>query len=117
MSTTDLTLSNPLIKGFMEGSPAYIPVSELIYIHTHLVQENFLSDIESLIGRVTELSTRKRLRPRMSNKLLQATIDLGAILPNINETTAPKILYILRDIYLICNNILSFEKAEDETKT
>jgi hypothetical protein len=113
MPITDLTLGNPLIRGFMEGSSAYVPTGELIYVHTHLIQKNFLSDIESMVSMVEEINSKKKIKPKFANKLERATVELGGLLPKVSEDTASRILYILRDVYLISKIIISSEQPNE----
>ena len=108
MPSTDLTLSNKLIHDYFEGSNEYTPISELLYIHTHLIPDNFLSQIERLINMTDELVSNPELKikPKLVHRISNAAEDLGKLLPNVNETTAPTILELLREIYQACGRIL-----------
>ena len=99
MPIIDFTLKNPLIKGFLEGTSEYVPSGELIYVHTHLLAENFLSEIETLVNVANENILSSPKKSKKAKRLVVAAEELAKILPEINETTAPRILYVLRDVY------------------
>ena len=106
MPITDFTLNNPLIKDFLEGKSTYVPSGELVYIHTHLIQHNFLSEIETMLSIAHQVIDTITIKPKWTNRLLQAYMDLADILPNLNQETAPRILHILKDVYQISKHII-----------
>ena len=59
----------------------------------------------------------KPISGKIQNKLLQATLDLGKLMPAVNDKTAPRILYLLRDVYNICTQILQERGVKNEIKS
>lgn len=107
MALADFSFTNTQIKKYFEGSDAYIPVSELLYIHTHpLVKPNFLDEIEALINKTSAWMVSKNVRGTAVEKITSLAIKLGAELPNLTRENAPIVLTHLRDIYTICTALL-----------
>lgn len=107
MSLLDFSFSNTQIKAYFEGSDAYVPVSELMYIHSHpLIKPNFLDQLEALILQTSELIKKKNIRGAIIDRLTTHAASFGAELPTITQDNAPKILGHLREVYKICNGLL-----------
>lgn len=107
MSTlTDFSFTNTQIKEFFEGSNSYIPVSELLYVHSHpLIKPNFLAEIESLINITGEIMVQKKMSGAPVKKFTSLAQDLGRELPELTEDNAVSVLGTLRDIYKLCTTI------------
>lgn len=104
----DLTFNNQMILGYFKGDNSYLPVSELIYLHEHpLITRSFLVELEKLVNRTVETIARKNIHGRTLDKFVDATIKLGAGLPTIDQQTAPAILNELRNVYMLCNELLN----------
>lgn len=112
MPTADLTLSNPLILRFLEGDDSYVPTGELIYVHTRLIQNNFLSDLERMVGVADQILAAFPKEAKLARRLVNATTELGSILPVINEETAPRIMHLLRDVYKTTKKILALTEPK-----
>lgn len=103
----DFSLSNPLISNYFDGDDSYIPVSELLYLHTHpLVQPNFLSDIEKLINDTAVYLESKNMRGTVVEQIVTLTIEMSSYLPSLDRENAPKFLETLRRIYSICVGLI-----------
>jgi len=112
MAITDFTLSNPLIHGYLEGTSDYVPTGELIYVHTHFIQNNFVSQIEKMVAQADlaiQESKDKDLddgRKVLGKRMIRATNELLELVPNINIDTAPRVLSVLRDVYRTSKRII-----------
>lgn len=115
MTTLDLTLRNPLIEGFFKGTSNYVPSGEFVYIHTHLVSENFLSEIETLIRMACEqLIIIKDTDPAAfqahATKLESLFPGINLLFSlsssNIDEKNAKRMLFILKDAYQFTMEVL-----------
>jgi hypothetical protein len=108
MSIIDLSFNNISIANYFSGDNSYIPVSELLYIHTHpLVRPNFLTDIEMLINQVAVKIAAKPVNGVPATDLANYAVSLAVELQNLTETNAPVVLGLLRVIYTYCNNLLT----------
>lgn len=104
----DFSFNNPLIKNYFEGSDEYIPVAELMYVHSHpLIHPNFLHDIERLLNQTLEVIVRKNIKGGLHSKFLHLTQSLGKLLPLTAESNAAEALTVLREIYVFCNKIIA----------
>ncbi|MNK09967.1 hypothetical protein D3C87_279770 [compost metagenome] len=107
MILADFSFNNPQIKEYFNGSDAYIPTSEFMYIHTHpLVKPNFVDHLESMINRTAILVEKRSIRGAVIDKFTDLAIKLGAELPNVTKETAPVVLSHLREIYKLCKSLL-----------
>jgi hypothetical protein len=107
MATTDFTFDNPLISAYFTGSNSYVPSAELMFVHTHpLIRNSFLAQIEVLINETKEFLIRKNMKGIVLEKFTTYTIQLGAELPKLSQQSAPNVLIILRNIYVLCNQLL-----------
>jgi hypothetical protein len=107
MALSDFSFNNSEIKAYFEGSNAYVPSAELIYLHSHpLIKPNFLDQMEALILKTTQLIQEKRIKGSVIEKLSTSASKFGAELPNITMENAPTILGHLRDIYKLCTSLL-----------
>lgn len=103
----DFTFKNELIKKYFQGDDSYIPVSELIYLHEHpLIKESFLIELEKKINRTAELMAAKNMQGKIVNKFIESTMNLGALLPKVDQESAPKILEEMRKINSLCDSLL-----------
>lgn len=103
----DLSFSNTLISNYFSGDEEYKPVNELLFLHTHpLIKDNFITQIESKINSTTDLIDRRKIRGKSVDKLIDQTIRLGKIMPDLNEQNAPEVLDAFREINKICDQLL-----------
>lgn len=106
----DLTLNNPAIKAFFEKETDEPPVGEFIYVHTHFLSENFLSDIEVIINKTVVKLEQEKLKPTgksaIALKIHDAAEQYALQCNDISEESAPKTLFILREIYQLCSKVL-----------
>ena len=103
----DFSFKNPLIRDYFKGKDDYIPVSELMYIHSHpLVTPNFLAEIEVLLNQTSEIALSKRMKDRALQRIIYLTQSLGKLLPLLSESNATEALILLREIYKFCNVVI-----------
>lgn len=102
MPTLDLTLNNPKIRSYLDGSSDLAPVGELLYVHTHFIQHNFLSEIEVMINLASEELTGPTKKAGVGLKLKSQAEKLASQINSINEESAPAILETLKQIYQLC---------------
>ncbi len=102
----NLTLSNPNINKFFEAD-GEAPVREFMYVHTHHIPENFMSDIEVMIKVVTEYSSEEEIKAKAGafQKLAILATEFGSYVNDVNETTAVKILNKLKEIYVLVKRL------------
>lgn len=104
---TDLSFKNELIKAYFLGSNDYIPSSELVYIHQHpLIPNTFLHELEALIHETNVYLQKKKMHGAVVNTFADLTIKIGALLPVVDEKSAPQLLSLFRDVYKFCNLLL-----------
>jgi len=115
MPIVDLSLSNPLILDYFEGKSEVLPVGELLYIHTHYVEHNFLSQIENQILVVAGILNEKPKKKGVAIKLVGLAEKFTTKVNKIDAKSAPEILAILREIYGICKRIIEQELRENQT--
>lgn len=109
----DLTLTNPAIKAYFERTSEDIPIGEFIYVHTHFLEQNFLSDIEVLLNKATlKLNSDPKVAAANSSVILKLAeyaqnyaLQCNVINDNIEEA-AKEMLINLREIYTLCKVIL-----------
>lgn len=106
MPFLDFTLNNPKISTYLEGTSEFPPIGELMYIHTHFVQNNFLSEIEVMVNVAGEIILQNPNKKGIALKLRSLAEKFGVQISSIKEETAPEILTTLRQIYQICKLIL-----------
>lgn len=107
MALADFSFKNTQILNYFKGSDAYIPSSELMFIHSHpLIRPNFLDEIEAMILKTDQVIQKKKTRGVVIEKLTALATKFGAELPNITQENAPTILTHLREIYKICDSLL-----------
>lgn len=104
---TDLSLLNNNVSNFFHCDDFPPPVPEFMYVHTHHIQDNFVGQIEEKV-----LSTMQALsdksgpqREAIAKRLETLAAHLGRELEEVSERTAKQILYILKEIYLVCNEV------------
>jgi uncharacterized protein YfkK (UPF0435 family) len=111
----DLTFSNPAIKAYFEGTSNDAPIGELIYIHSHYLDNNFLSELEVLINKASIRLSQPDISNKPSTKavlikLVECSEKYALLCNSLNldpQNTAAAMLPQLRDIYKLCNIILS----------
>jgi hypothetical protein len=107
MALVDLSFNNLSIANYFNGSNEYVPVTELMYIHTHpLIRPNFLVDIETLINQVIVKISEKPITGMPATTLANYAIQLATELQSLSEENAPVVLGLLRNIYTYCNNVI-----------
>lgn len=104
----DLTLKNPKIASYFNGTSDLVPTSELIYVHTHVIQDNFLSDIEVLVTAADKklLGSKNPAELEIVQQLKVYAEKFASLIYKIDDETAPAILEVLRNIYQICKQII-----------
>lgn len=104
----DLSFKNEKINKYFEGLSDVAPENELMYIHTHLVTANFLSEIEAIVLKTAE-SLETRERTGVKNRLAGLSRQYAKLTNNVTKANAKPILEVLRDIYSVCKNVLKAE--------
>lgn len=103
----DFSLNNLQIKQYFNGSDDYVPTSELLYVHTHpLVRPNFLSEIEVLINKASQVMVERNITGVPVQRFTALAQELGRQLPELTEKNAPAVLNTLREIYKLCNTVI-----------
>lgn len=105
-NTIDITLNSSVIKNYFEGKTNTPPVAEFMYIHTHLVERNFISEIEEIINKTAEKLIQNPALKSSIKDIENLAQQYAMHTNDINEKSASKILNILRDIYTLCMNVL-----------
>lgn len=99
----DFSFKNPMISDYFKGSDKYVPVPEMMYIHSHpLVMPNFIAEIEELINNTHGVLLSKNVKQGSSNRLVQLAQSLGKLLPILDDNNAAEALCVLREIYKLC---------------
>lgn len=107
MPITDFTFNNPIIKDFFEGKSEHKPVAEFMYVHTHIVQSNFLTQIEALVLRTNEYFLKTTKKKGIAQNIREASEKLAPLLNNVSEQNASEILDCLKVIYQNCKLALN----------
>jgi hypothetical protein len=102
MSALDLTLANPKIKAFFEGTSKHKPIAEFMYVHTHPKTTNFMSQIEVLINTTAQYIQENPKKVGAAHKLLALAEQYSEQISDVNEQSAAKMLDVLKDIYDVC---------------
>lgn len=95
--------NNEGIRSFFEGtSEAYIPISEMIYLHTHpLVTPNFITEVMKEVDSLSGYIPTETQFTELSN----FAISIGTKLPVVDTSNAESILKDLRGVYLLAKSI------------
>lgn len=112
MPIIDLSLSNPMISDYFERKSEVCPVGELLYVHTHYVEFNFLSQIENQILVVAGILNEEPKKKGVALRLVGLSERLALKLNKIDNKSAPEILSLLREVYGICKRILDSEDSK-----
>lgn len=115
MTILDLTLANPNIQAFFNGTSKHRPVAEFMYVHTHPKTKNFMSEIEVLINVTAQYIQENPKKVGAAHRLLALAEQYSSQISDINEESATKMLDILKDIYEICTRYLKPESKEEKT--
>lgn len=103
---TDLTLSNPKILAYLAGKSDLAPVGEFLYIHTHPMVKNFLSEIEVLINKANAHLAANPQKKGIAAKFKILGQQLGPQLSQpVSEETAPAVLATVKALYQICEGL------------
>lgn len=107
--TPDFSLDNPAISAFFKGDgPA--PERELLYIHTHPVRVNFLTEIEAMIRMTATILDQQRKSSgkegALPKKIEALAIKFASQVNDVNSKTAPEILATLKEVFQICDNVI-----------
>lgn len=102
----DLSLSNPNVALFFSGKSDVPPVKEFLYVHTHFIQDNFVSQIEKLVLDSDQVLKSHPRAQQLARKYEDLGAQIGSAVENINEETAPIILQQLKTVYDICLEVL-----------
>lgn len=106
MEIADLSLEGPGIRKYFSGDDSYIPISELLYVHTHpLVQPNFVADIERIVNSTAVYLMGRGMSGKPVERFTELAVRLGGLLPDLNRENAAEALEALRDVYLLCLKI------------
>ena len=116
MPYLDFTLNNPKIHKYLEGSSDIAPIGELLYIHTHFIKDNFLSEIEVLINRTADLLLEHKANSGVATRLSYCASLLATQVHQISEETAPEILANIKQIYQICVKVIYKYENKDQEK-
>lgn len=103
MSHISLTFDNHRVQSFFSNKNNDPPVAELLYIHSHPNVANFVSELEILIGKANIHLKEHPRKAGVVQKLAGMTEKFGAALGEMNEERATRILFLMRDIYTICD--------------
>lgn len=106
MTIFDLTLANPKIKAFFEGTSPHKPIAEFMYVHTHPKTKNFMSDIEVLVNVTAQYLQDNPKKIGAAHRLLALAEQYSSQISDINEQSAAIMLDTLKDIYEICTRYL-----------
>jgi hypothetical protein len=106
MRILDLSFSNPKILDYFEGVSDTPPIGELLYVHTHFVENNFLSDLEVMILMAGEALDKNKKKAGVGIRMKAATDRLAPMIHDIREETAPEILGYLKQLYGYCKVLL-----------
>lgn len=109
MPITDLTFNNPNIRLFFEEKTDDPPVGEFMYVHTHVIQDNFLSQLEVLIHTADEILIRNPKKAGVGIRIKSAAERFAKLLGEVDEKIAKNILFELRLIYKLCNVLIASE--------
>lgn len=105
MNTSFLIEENTNISNFLEGDDSHIPVSELLYLHTHpLIRPNFLTQIDDLVNKVGTKIIEKNVKGKVIMDLSIIAIEIGTKLDNIEDNTE-ELLLTIRKLYQLCINL------------
>jgi hypothetical protein len=102
---SDFSLTNLKIYNYLSGHSELVPSGELMYLHTHFVEKNFLSEIEVLINEAAEVLSRDKTKMVLGLKLQSVAQTYATLMNSISDETSPEIMKCLREIYQICKVI------------
>lgn len=102
----DLSLTNDNIKAFFESKTQIPPVWEFLYVHTHRVPDDFISQVDGIILEAAAIIMQDMKYKGVVSRLHELTVQLGKHLTVIDEESAPHILITLRQIYQICKTVI-----------
>lgn len=114
MTILDLTLANPKIKAFFEGTSKHKPVAEFMYVHTHPKTKNFMSEIEVLVNATAQYIQENPKKIGAAHRLLALAEQYSSQISDINEKSAATMLDTLKDIYEICTRYLKPEAPQTQ---
>lgn len=106
MPFLDFTFNNPKIRMYFDGESDFPPTGEFMYVHTHFIENNFLSEIEVLVNLASEELAKPNKKSGVAIKLQSKAEKYGTLIGSLSEETAPQILEVLREIYQLCKTIL-----------
>ena len=106
MPILDMTLANPRIAAFFSHATDEPPTAELLYAHTHMVEDNFLSQIEVFILLADQALTENPRKKGVAQRLVDLSEQLAQALGEITEESAVRILFLLRDILDVCMKVV-----------
>ena len=109
MSSLTLTLANPKILKYFQGTSDIPPTGELLYAHTHPMMPNFLSEIEILVNITATHFKKNPQKAGAAAKLVSITESFAAKCNKIDEKSAPGILEDLRKVYQFCERFAEME--------
>lgn len=115
MNTSFLINENPdLTKFFIKGDDSYVPFRELMYLEEHpLIRPNFITEVSSLMTNVYLLVYLHNLKGEVVTKLEEYGLTLAKNIFDLTEEKAKKATFALRDLFILCNQII--EKFNNET--
>lgn len=112
MPILDMTLSNPKILAFFEGTSSLKPIGEFLYVHTHPKVRNFMSEIEGLINATALVIQDNTIHTHVAHRLLYLAEQYSSHISDVSESSAGHMLDVLKEIYQICVNTTQNQKTE-----
>lgn len=108
----DFSIENPQIRAWLNRESDAVPVRQFIYLHEHpLIRPNFLSDIEVLIFATGRHMNARSISGAAGKRLLAFSEafanNLEVFVRDRTEDAAQNVLESLREIYLLCEKILT----------
>lgn len=106
----DYTFNNPLIRSYFDGDDSYVPVGELIYLHSHpMVRPNFITEIDEIVLRAGQIMVDLKLT-HYSDKLIEEGILIGKALKGdnfeIDYASGQVMLEAMRRVFNMCKDII-----------
>lgn len=115
MASYDFSFKNADIKNWFNGKAgSTCPSSEFKYLHEHpLVKPNFINDLEKIIYDAGVHAKTGNISGKPINRLVSLAGDFTRTLSDFVETksdeSAVACLEVMRELYKVCNFILSLK--------
>lgn len=102
MPILDMTLHNPKILAFFDGTSEIKPIGEFMYVHTHPKVRNFMSEIEGLVNFTSSYIQANPGKTHLAHRLLYLAEQYSSHISDVTEASAGHMLVVLKEIYQIC---------------